>query len=139
MYLKEKVFDNMPLCGRDSHYCVFSLDSGESPPAQGIKKEKGVGTLDTHLSVLVYLYSQIRIEILKRYMFYSVCTYRRFTGLSCSKRRKHLEEVRQYWKEKAEAYYKRSDEGADTDSQNSLDHGVQPTDTTITTHQKKSN
>ena len=41
-----------------------------------------------------------------------------------SKRRKHLEAIHRYCKEEVESYNQRSDEGADTDSQDSLDHGI---------------
>ena len=64
--------------------------------------------------------------------------YRRFTGLSCSKRRKCLEEVWRYWKERAEAYQQRSDEGADMDSQDNHDHQVHHTDPCVTSYQKDS-
>ena len=40
-----------------------------------------------------------------------------------------LGKISKYWKEKAECYNERSDEGANTDSQDEYDHGVQPTDT----------
>ena len=74
---------------------------------------------------------------MKRYVFIP-CTGIEDLQVSHSKRRKHLEEIRQYWKEKAEVYYERMDEDAETDSQDSLDHGVWPTDTATATYQKKS-
>ena len=47
----------------------------------------------------------------------------------CSKRKKHLEAVQRYWKQQAEIYSQCLDEGADTDSQDSVDRGVHSSDT----------
>ena len=41
-----------------------------------------------------------------------------------------------YWKKKMDEYNERSDEGAITDSQDELDHGVHPTDPNIMEYQK---
>ena len=42
-----------------------------------------------------------------------------------------------YWKRKKQEYNERLDEGAITDSQDELDHGVHPTDPNVMGQQKK--
>ena len=54
-----------------------------------------------------------------------------------SKKRKWLEAIWKYWLEKAQSFELRSDEGADTDGQDELDHGVHPTDKNVETCHKK--
>ena len=54
-----------------------------------------------------------------------------------SKHRKHLEAICHYWKEKLDYYNERSDEGADTDSQDERDHGVQSTNLNVMSYKKK--
>ena len=54
-----------------------------------------------------------------------------------SKCQKFLEEISKFWKNQVEVYIKRSDEGADTGSQDEHDHGVQPTDPNIMSYKKK--
>ena len=54
-----------------------------------------------------------------------------------SKRRKHLEAMCQYWKESADQYNERSDEGVDTDIQDEQDHGIQPTDPNVMSYKMK--
>ena len=46
--------------------------------------------------------------------------------------------IRRYWKAKAEAYKQRSDERVHTDSQDSLNHGVWPTDQNVAMYRKGS-
>ena len=58
-------------------------------------------------------------------------------GFLCSKKRKWLEEIQKYWVEKAHLFEQRSDEGADTDSQDELDHGVHPTEKNVVHYGKK--
>ena len=60
-----------------------------------------------------------------------------FIDLPYSKKRKCLERIGKYWKQKAQAYEERSDEGAETDSQDEQEHSVWPTDTNVLTYQKK--
>ena len=54
-----------------------------------------------------------------------------------SKHWKCLKEISKFWKSPAEAYNKRSDEGADMESQEECDHGVCPTDPNIMVYKKK--
>ena len=54
-----------------------------------------------------------------------------------SRHQKCLEEMSKFWKNQVEAYNERSDEGADTDSQDECDYGVQSTDLNIMSHKKK--
>ena len=54
-----------------------------------------------------------------------------------SKHQKCLEKVSKFWKNLAEAYNKRSDEGADTDIQDECDHGVWPMDPNVMSYKKK--
>ena len=49
-------------------------------------------------------------------------------GLPCSKKRKCLEKVGDFWRRKASSYKNRSDEAPEMDSQDSKDHDVWPTD-----------
>ena len=54
-----------------------------------------------------------------------------------SKHQKCLEEISKFWKSQADLYNERSDEGADMDSQDEADHGVQPMDPNIMAYKKK--
>ena len=49
-------------------------------------------------------------------------------GLICSKKKKHLENVRKYWMCMAEMYQDRSDKALETNSQDSVDHSCTPID-----------
>ena len=60
-----------------------------------------------------------------------------FIGFPCSEKRKWLERIREYWREKAQAYEDRTDEGAETDNQDKWDHVVQPTDTKVAMYHRK--
>ena len=133
-----KMFDNIPFCGSDCHWC-FSFLLVMSPLLHRASKGKGRWAPWTHICKYLPTYTCWWGLKYWKIHFYFRCKYTGFTGLSCTRRRKHLEMIKQYWREKAQAYYKRSDEGTKTDSQDSLDHRVWPTDTTATTHQKKRN
>ena len=39
-----------------------------------------------------------------------------------------MEHIWEYWRQKSQIYEQRSDEGADTDSQDKCDHGMWPPD-----------
>ena len=54
-----------------------------------------------------------------------------------SKCRICLKEISKFWKSQADLYNERSNEGADTDSQDKTDHGVQPTDANVMAYKKK--
>ena len=66
-----------------------------------------------------------------------MCKYRIPIGFFYSKKRKWLEAIQKYWLEKAQSFEQRSAEGADTDSQDELDHGVHPTDENVGSYSKK--
>ena len=57
-----------------------------------------------------------------------LCRHIRFTGLSCSKKRKQYETIHDYWKKQVEMYDARSVGGPKTDSEDLQDHGVWPED-----------
>ena len=65
-----------------------------------------------------------------------MCGYRIPIGLFYSKKRKQLEAIQIYWLEKAQSFEQRSDEVADTDSQDEFDHGVHPTDENVGSYYK---
>ena len=55
----------------------------------------------------------------------------------CSKKRKHLGKVGDFWRRKAESYKSGSDEAPEMDSQDSEDHDVQPTDPNAVSYTKR--
>ena len=63
--------------------------------------------------------------------------YGMFIGFPCSKKRKQLEQIMEHWRQKAQTYEQRSDEGAKTDSQDKCDHSVWPTDENVAAYCKK--
>ena len=54
-----------------------------------------------------------------------------------SKCQKCLKEISKFWKSQADLYNGRSHEGADMDSQDERDHGVQPMDPNFMAYKKK--
>ena len=54
-----------------------------------------------------------------------------------SKHQKHLEEIHEYWKDQVDIYNERSDERADTDSQDERYCGVMPTNPNVMAYKKK--
>ena len=91
----------------DDHY-FFSSD--ESPPSKADKSpspkasiSSGRGTMGTHLYMDAYLYPVIKFEVhMKRNVFYIQVWVS--IGLPCSKKRKHLEKIGDYWRQKAQTY-----------------------------------
>ena len=108
---------------------LFLFNSDES-----LSRESKWGTLDAHLWVQTWFYLGIKFGkqgvILFAYIESSQASF-------YSKCRKCLEAMWWYWKGKADYYNKRSDEGADTDSQDERDQGVQPTDLNVMSYKKK--
>ena len=54
-----------------------------------------------------------------------------------SKQWKKLEKISKYWRKMADQYAKRLDEGALIDSQDEMDHRVQPMDPNVMSFRKK--
>ena len=78
----------------------------------------------------------VNLKVAKRHMFV-MDWYEISLVLNCSKKKKCLERVGQYWKRKVVQYEDRSNEAPGTDSQDSLDHGVCPTNPNVLTYKKQ--
>ena len=56
--------------------------------------------------------------------------------LHCSKKRKHIKKIGEFWRREWTKYKNRSDEAPETDSQDSKDHGVWPTNPNVMSYTK---
>ena len=87
-------------------------------------------TLDTHLWVYQWL---IFIGGKKGWIVYVV---NKGETVFYSKWQKQLDKISQYWRKMADQLANRSDEGALTDSQDEIDHGVWPTYPNVLSYKK---